>query len=120
MGTGYLAGPALILTALPLVFGRPGQVALKRLFRARLMLAALLWIAGLSVLVAKVSGLEGYSLEAGTFVTAALLVGGLLATLGMWPTGLQVVKVDRGGHVRGGPVDAASPKPTPSRPVRPE
>ena len=102
MGTGYLAGPVLILAALPLVFGRPGQLALKRLFRARLMLAALLWITGLAVLLAKVSGLEGYTLEAGTFVNGALIVGGLLATLAMWPTGLQVVKVDRGGHVREG------------------
>jgi hypothetical protein len=100
MGTGYLAGPVLILVALPLVFGRSRQVALKRLFRARLLLAALLWITGLSVLIAKVSGLEGYTLEAGTFVTGTLLVVGLLATLAMWPTGLQVVMVDRGGHVR--------------------
>jgi hypothetical protein len=104
MGTGYLAGPVLILTALPLVFGRPGQLALKRLFRARLILAALLWLTGLSVLIAKVSGLDGYSLEAGTFVTAALLVGGLLATLAMWPTGLQVVIVDRAGNVREEPI----------------
>ena len=107
MGTGYLAGPILILAALPLVFGRSRQVALKRLFRARLLLAAALWIVGLSILIAKVSDLDGFTLEAGTFVTGGLLVVGLLATLAMWPTGLEVVMVDRTGHVRKG-VDLAS------------
>lgn len=36
MGTGYFAGPMLILVTLPLVFGRGRQLALKRLYRARL------------------------------------------------------------------------------------
>lgn len=100
MGTGYLAGPALILIALPLVFGRARQVALTRWFRARLLLAALLWAIGLIVLVDRVSGLEGFTVEAGTYVTAGLLLVGLLTTLAMWPAGLPVVRVDRAGRVR--------------------
>lgn len=39
--TGFLVGPALILVALPLVLGRARQLALKRLFRTRLVIAAL-------------------------------------------------------------------------------
>jgi hypothetical protein len=110
MGTGYLVGPILILVTLPLVFGSSRQVALKRLFRARLMLAAALWIAGLSTLVAKVSDLEGYTLEAGTYITGGLLVVGLLATLAMWPKGLEVVMVDRKGGVRESGTDVATPR----------
>ncbi|MFN8163443.1 MAG: hypothetical protein U0R26_06355 [Solirubrobacterales bacterium] len=100
MGTGYFAGPVLILITLPLVLGRGRQVALKRLFRARLMLAAVLWVAGLTVLVAKVSDLGGYEIEAGTYVTAGLLIVGLLATLAMWPAGLRVIEVNRKGMER--------------------
>lgn len=100
MGTGYFAGPMLILVTLPLVFGRGRQVALKRLYRARLALAALLWAAGLTVLIAKVSELDGYAIEAGTYIAGALLIVGLIATLAMWPAGLGVVKVDRNGIER--------------------
>jgi hypothetical protein len=100
MGSGYLAGPVLILIALPLVFGRGRQVALKRWFRARLLFAAALWVVGLLVLVDRVTGLHGYTTEAGTFVTAGLLLVGLAATLAMWPTGLAEVAVDREGRVR--------------------
>lgn len=99
--TGFLVGPALILVALPLVLGRSRQVALKRLFRARLLLAALLWIAGLAILAAKVSGLDSsYDVEAGTYVSGGLMLLGLLATLAMWPGGLRMVEVDRNGLVR--------------------
>lgn len=97
-----MAGPVLILVALPLVFGLPRQVALTRLFRPRLILAATLWIAGLVILIGKVSDLDGSTLEAGTFVTGGLVVMGFLATLAMWPSGLQVVMVDRAGRVREG------------------
>ncbi len=104
LGMGYLAGPLLILIALPLVLGRSRQVALKRRFRARLVLVALLWIAGLAVLLDKVSGLgDAYTVEAGAYVTGAFLVVGLLATLAMWPAGLRQVRVDRAGLVRGLP-----------------
>jgi hypothetical protein len=82
---------------------------LKRFFRGRLVLAALLWITGLAIRIGKVSGLDGYSLEAGTFVTGGLLVVGFLATLAMWPGGLEVVMVDRKGSVREGATDAATP-----------
>jgi len=108
LDTGYLAGPLAILIALPLVFGRARQVALKRWFKERLVLAALLWIAGIVVLLAKVSGLDGYTLEAGTYVTGALLAIGLLSTLAMWPSGLEQVRVDRSGLVRDEPAAPAS------------
>jgi hypothetical protein len=100
MGLGYLAGPVLILVALPLVLGRARQLALKRYYRARLLLAAVLWAAGLVLLVAKVSGLDGYDVKAGTYVAAGLLALGLTSTLAMWPHGLPVVRVDRNGLVR--------------------
>lgn len=100
MGTGYFVGPMLILVTLPLVFGRARQVALKRWYRARLVLAAVLWAVGLVVLIAKVSDLEGFTIKAGTYVTGGLLVVGLLATLAMWPLGVPTVKVDRKGMQR--------------------
>lgn len=107
LGLGYLAGPVAILVSLPLVFGRGRQVALKRWFRERLLLAALLWVAGLVALAAKVSSLDGYTIKAGAYVTGSLLAIGLAATLAMWPAGLRVVQVDRAGHVReaGAPAD---------------
>lgn len=108
--TGFLVGPVLILVALPLVIGRARQVALKRYFRARLAVAALLWLAGIAILVAKVAGLDdSYELEAGTYVSAGLMVLGLLSTLAMWPGDLPVVKVDRKGMVRE-PTAAAAPR----------
>jgi hypothetical protein len=106
--TGFLVGPALILVALPLVIGRARQLALKRLFRARLLLVALLWVAGLTILVAKVTSLDSsYDVEAGTYVSAGLMLLGLLATLAMWPGDLPVVKIDRNGLVREPTVAAA-------------
>ncbi|MGD9735323.1 MAG: hypothetical protein AB7V58_06925 [Solirubrobacterales bacterium] len=99
IGTGFLIGPVAILTALPLLLAHPGQLALRRWYRARLLVAAALWVAGLVILIAKVSALDGYALRAGTFVSAGLLVVGLAATLAMWPTGLQVVQVNRKGLV---------------------
>lgn len=98
---GFLVGPVLILAVLPLVLGRARQVALKRYFRTRLLIAALLWIAGLVILLTKVSGLDAdYSLEAGTYVSAGLMTLGLLSTLAMWPHDLAVVRVDARGRVR--------------------
>jgi len=100
LNTGFLAGPLAILVMLPLVFGRARQVALKRYYRERVAIAAALWLAGIVVLLVKVSGLDGYDLEAGTYVTGGLLGIGLTATLLMWPAGLAEVKVDRAGLVR--------------------
>jgi hypothetical protein len=100
IGLGFLAGPVAILFALPYVFPRPRQTALTRLFRARLLLAAALWVAGLVILVSKVSDLDGYSVTVGTYVSAALLVVGLAATLAMWPTGLEVVSLNPKGVIR--------------------
>lgn len=106
--TGFLVGPVLILITLPLVLGRARQVALKRLFRARLLLAALLWVAGLVILAAKVSGLDSsYDVEAGTYVSGGLMLLGLTATLAMWPSGLPMVQVDGKGLVREPTVAAA-------------
>lgn len=108
--TGFLVGPILILVALPLVIGRSRQLALKRYFRARLVIAALLWLAGLVILAVKVGGLDdSYSLEAGTYVSAGLMALGLVSTLAMWPGDLPVVKVDRNGLVRE-PTAVATPR----------
>lgn len=107
---GFLVGPALILITLPLVFGRSRQLALKRRFRTRLVLAALLWAAGLVALIVKVSGLDSsYDVEAGTYVSAGLLLTGLLSTLAMWPGDLPVVQVNNKGTVRE-PTAAAAPR----------
>lgn len=108
--TGFLVGPILILVALPLVVGRSRQLALTRYFRTRLAIAALLWLAGLAILVAKVAGLDdSYSLEAGAYVSGGLMLLGLIATLAMWPGDLPVVKIDRNGMVRE-PTAAAAPR----------
>lgn len=114
LDAGFLVGPVLILVTLPLVVGRARQVALKRLFRTRLVVAALLWAAGLAILLAKVSGLDGYTLEGGTYVSTALLVLGLLSTLAMWPGDLRVVKVDRKGMVRDPARAGARPERSPT------
>jgi undecaprenyl pyrophosphate phosphatase UppP len=107
---GFLVGPGLILIALPLVIGRARQLALKRFFRLRLVAAALLWIIGLAVLVAKVSGLDSsYDVEAGTYVSAGLMLLGLVSTLAMWPGDLPVVQVNHEGVVRG-PTAVAGPR----------
>jgi hypothetical protein len=104
LGISYLFGPAAILITLPLVFGRRRQLALRRWFRARLALAALLWVAGIVVLVDKVTGLpDRYTVQAGTYIAAALLLVGLLATVAMWPAGLQEVEVDLAGRVHEAP-----------------
>lgn len=99
IGMGFLIGPIAILTALPLLLAHPGQVALTRWYRTRLLVAAVLWLTGLVILVAKVSALDGYTLRAGTFVSAGLLVVGLASTLLMWPSGLKVVQVNKKGFV---------------------
>lgn len=110
IGPGFLVGPALILITLPLVIGRARQLALKRFFRARLLAAALLWVAGLAALIAKVSGLDSsYDVEAGTYVSAGLMLLGLASTLAMWPGDLPVVQVNRKGTVRE-PTAAAGPR----------
>lgn len=99
--TGFLVGPILILIALPLVIGRARQLALRRWFRARLVIAALLWLAGLAALLARMGDLDStYSPEAGFYVAGGLMLLGFLATLAMWPSDLAVVKVDRRGGLR--------------------
>jgi hypothetical protein len=99
--TGFLVGSVLILVALPLVLGRSRQLALTRYFRARLAIAALLWLAGLGALLGRMAALDSsYSPEAGFYVAAGLMALGFLATLAMWPGDLPVVKVDRNGMVR--------------------
>jgi hypothetical protein len=100
--TGFLVGPILILVALPLVLGRSRQLALTRYFRTRLLVATLLWLLGLGLLLARIATLDAsYTLEAGAYVSAGLMILGLLSTLAMWPGDLPVVKIDRNGMVRG-------------------
>lgn len=99
--TGFLAGPILILIALPLVLGRSRQLALRRYFKRRLLIAALLWLAGLIALLARMAALDSsYSPEAGFYVSGGLMLLGLVSTLAMWPGDLPVVKIDRNGMVR--------------------
>lgn len=101
LGAGYLFGPIAILVALPLVFGRRRQVALHRWYRSRIVVTCLLWISGLVVLVDKVSGLDAdYTVQAGAYIAAVLIVVGLAATVAMWPSGLRQVEVDPAGRVR--------------------
>lgn len=110
IGGGFLVGPALILITLPLVLGRARQVALTRYFKTRLVAAALLWAAGLVVLLARIAGLDSsYDLEAGAYVSAGLILLGLVSTLAMWPGDLPVVQVNRKGTVRE-PTAAAGPR----------
>jgi len=110
IGGGFLVGPALILITLPLVLGRARQVALARCFRARLAIAAALWAAGLLALLLRLAGLDSsYDLEAGAYVSAGLLILGLVSTLAMWPGDLPVVQVNRKGAVRE-PTAAAGPR----------
>lgn len=107
---GFLVGPALILITLPLVLGRARQVALARYFKTRLAIAALLWVAGLVALLAKIDSLDSsYAIEAGAYVSAGLLLLGLVSTLAMWPGDLPVVQVNRKGTVRD-PTVAAEPR----------
>lgn len=108
IGLGFLAGPVAILLVMPFVLARPGETALTRLYRARVLSAAGLWIAGLVILVAKVGDLDGYTVTAGTYVSAGLLGTGLLATLAMWPGGMEVVAINRKGLIRG-PAGAGRP-----------
>lgn len=108
--TGFLAGPVLILVALPLVLGRRRQLALREHFKTRLAIAALLWVAGLVALLAKMASLDSsYSPEAGFYVSGGLMLLGFLSTLAMWPGDLPVVKIDRNGTVRE-PTAAAAPR----------
>jgi hypothetical protein len=108
-GIGYVAGPLLILIILPLVrrrvLARTGEdhwFAYKRLYRARVVVAALLFFAGLVVLAVNLGQLESdYVVRTGTYVAASLLSVGLAATLAMWPAGLPEVRLDKGGRIEG-------------------
>ncbi|HEX6456700.1 MAG TPA: hypothetical protein VF009_09315 [Solirubrobacterales bacterium] len=97
---GFLVGPALILIVLPLTFGRRRQLALKRYFRPRLVIAAVLWLAGLWALIARLAVLDSsYTIETGAYVSAGLLLAGFVSTLAMWPGEPPVVEVNRKGLV---------------------
>jgi hypothetical protein len=98
---GFLFGPALILVLLPVVRRRGPHVAYARRYRARVATAAVLWLAGLAVLLNHLSGLDSeYTLQAGAYVATILLSVGLLATLAMWPAGLRSGTIDRRGGVQ--------------------
>lgn len=116
IGLGFLAGPVAILIVMPFVLARPGETALVRLYRTRIIGAVALWIAGLVILVSKVSDLDGYTITAGTYVSAGLLLVGLTATLAMWPHGLKVVAINRKGLIRG---PAGAGRPTDPRVAQP-
>jgi undecaprenyl pyrophosphate phosphatase UppP len=110
IGTGFLVGPALILILLPLVFGLPRQLARARFYRARLVAASLLWAAGLWALAARLATLDSsYSVEPGAYISAGLMLVGLVSTLAMWPGRLELVEVNRNGTVRD-PMAASAPR----------
>jgi hypothetical protein len=98
-GPGYLFGPALIMIALPVVRPRAPHITFKRLYKARLAIAIVLWLIGAILLIAKATGLDGYTIRAGTYVAGTLLATGLIATVAMWPTGLRTGQADRRGGV---------------------
>jgi hypothetical protein len=100
LGPGYLFGPLMILIALPVVRGRAPHVSFTRLYRVRLVTAALLWFAGAAVLIEAASSFGGEKIQAGAYICAAFIAIGLVATLAMWPIGLRVVKVDRAGKAQ--------------------
>ena len=113
-GPGYVVGPALILLLLPLVRKINPGFAYKRLYRARVVIAALLFATGLAVLAVNLTQLDpGYTTKAGTYIAAALLTVGMVAATTMWPAGLASVRVDRAGRVEG----AAPGTPPPAAPV---
>ena len=96
---GFFIGPALILILLPIARGRRPRVFFKRSYLPRIVIANLLWIAGLIALIVEVSSLDSrFTIEAGTYIGTALISVGLLATLAMWPAGLEVVQVDKKGR----------------------
>lgn len=106
---GYLFGPALILIALPLVRHRSPRVAYTNHYRARLTLAIVLWLAGLSRLLAHLASLDSeYTLQAGAYVATALMAAGLIASLAMWPAGLRTAMFDRRGGIAA-PVASSDP-----------
>jgi hypothetical protein len=118
-GFGYLIGPALIALVLPrLRRGPAGSVSYRRWYRARLVIAALLWAAGLVVLIAGVADLEdAYEIKTGTYVAGSLIAVGLLSTLTLWPAGLRVVLVDKAGNIPEQP--SAPPSNAPPAPAVP-
>jgi hypothetical protein len=97
---GYLFGPALILIVLPLVRHRKPHVAYSSHYRARIGAAIALWVIGLVLLLRHLAGLDGeYTLQAGAYVATALISIGIVATLAMWPAGLDTGLFDRRGGV---------------------
>jgi hypothetical protein len=91
---------AAALLLLGLVFGLPRQLALARIYRARLAAASLVWTAGLWALAARPATPDSsYSVEAGAYVSAGLLLAGLVAT----------VQVNRNGTARD-PTAASAPR----------
>jgi hypothetical protein len=97
---GYLFGPALILILLPLVRHRKPHVAYASRYRERVFAAALLWAIGLALLLRHLTGLSSdYTIQFGAYVGPALIAIGLLATLAMWPFGLEAGLFDRRGRV---------------------
>ncbi|HSD79288.1 MAG TPA: DUF2510 domain-containing protein [Solirubrobacteraceae bacterium] len=113
-GIGYLLGPLLIALALPRLRRSGGaRVASARGYRPRLVITALLWLAGLAVLVAGLAGLsDAYAIKAGAYVAAALQVAGLAATLAMWPAAAHAAA--GGGRAPAPASPATAPTPAPA------
>lgn len=121
---GFFIGPVLILILLPIAKGwaqgRTPRVFLKRSYLPRVVIATLLWIAGLVALIVEVSNLDsGFTIAAGTYIAAALISIGLLATLAMWPAGLDTVEVRKPGPGAPPPQPIAPPPPPAESPAVP-
>lgn len=107
----FFLGPVLVAVTLPGAKPRLFTFAYRRMYGARLALAASVWAAGLVIVLAKLSSLgSGYTIETGTYIALGLLCVGLAATLAMWPAGLEAVRVDEAGRVQGEVPGASGPQ----------
>lgn len=106
----FFLGPILAAVTLPGAKPRFFTFAYRRTYGARLAVATSVWVAGLAIVLAKLSSLGGsYATETGAYIALGLLCVGLLATLAMWPGGLEVVRVDEAGRVQGEVPGASGP-----------
>jgi hypothetical protein len=128
-GLGYVLGPALIMLLVPLVrrlptarIGENPWFAYSRRYRTRVVIAAVLFVAGLVILAVNLAQLKAdFTFRAGSYIAAALLLVGLGATLAMWPSDLATMDVGQAGPARTAPPvrgDGSQPPP-PEEPAKP-
>lgn len=97
----FFVAPLLIAVALPGAARGFFAFASKRTYGPRLALAAAVWVVGIAIVLTKLSSLgRGYATEMGAYISLGLLFVGLLATVAMWPVGLQAARVDESGKLK--------------------